>query len=794
MKKKIKILAFFAMALFVLQGLYGAKCLIITGQNNHEWVQTTPEITHILNLTGKIDVEVKDNLDLLSEADFKGVDFIVMNWNNWHHRDLPRKDMPEKASIAIENFVKNGGGVISIHAAAALNNVSDGIRQLTVGKFVGGKTKHPSTRTFLVNVIKDHPVTKGLSSFMIYDELWVDPEYTENAEILAESLLSVESATQIKRNPPVTENIPSVAFAKYGKGKCVYTTLGHDYLAMRFFGFRTLLINSAFWMSDIKSNGLYMNNIDLDKAFAEIEKVAAFGQLNLMHDMEMLFMQLDTKSREKLLVKIEELATNEEYSVSVHAWARRIVDSYNTKPEATKVVKVKADKQDLKDLLAKGDALSEDEKMLALGEFARNKFLPALEFAKANAIAENKNLAMHAISALPALASSKDYPFFEELYKKYSSDPGMMRYVTEAFLSVDADKFDVFSKINTCDEESMPMYAMLGHALKRNGLDLLLVEKIKTVKSENCAKELLTTFLLASDNDTVKNLVSLYGISNARDTALTRALASFAGNKLESYEGTLEVFKNSNVAIQAKMLPALSVSNSKEIFNEVMKSLEGENKAIAKNTLKKWRDESVLTELAKAPESLRGDANEIAASIISNMKELTDPQVALLEKMLSYNAENTDVLKKAFDIINVPVTRGVAARGNANLTKGATAESVFKHGKDGHAGEASAVIDGDPATYWDESDHKGKYGIRIILPEEKEIIQIRIFPYSPISHTPIAFDVVLDGKNVMRVQRAVYDMHGRFFFDIPKTKAKTVELIIDGMTGPSAAIREIEIY
>jgi len=794
MKTKLKIFAFFATALFALQGLYGAKCLIITGQNNHEWKQTTPEIVHILNLTGKIDVEVKDNLDELSEADFKGVDFIVMNWNNWHHRDMPRKDMPEKASLAIENFVKNGGGAISIHAAAALNNVSDDIRALTVGKFVGGKTRHPSTRTFWVNIIKDHPVTKGLTSFMVYDELWVDPEYREDAEILATSLLSVESATQIKKNPPVTENIPSVAYAKFGKGKCVYTTMGHDALSMRFFGFRTILINSAFWMSGIESKGLYMNNIDLDKAFAEIEKVAAFGQLNLMHDMGMLFMQLDTKSREKLLVKIEELATNEDYSVSVHAWSRRIVDSYNTNPEATKVAKVKSDKQDLKALLAKGDNLSEDEKMLALGEFARNKFLPALDFAKANAVSENKNLAMHAISALAVLASYKDYPFFEELHKTYAKDPGMMRYVTEAFLSVDAGKFDVIAKVNSCDEESMPMYAMLAHALKVKGLDAVLVEKIRAAKSENCVKELLTVFVLASDKDTVKNLVSLYNINKTRDAAITRTLATFVGNKLESDEETLAVFRSADIATQAKMLPALSLSTSKEMFNEVMKSLSGENKDIARNTLKKWRDESVLTELAKVPEALRGDANEIAASIISNLKELTDPQVALLEKMISYNAENTDILKKAFDIINVPVTRGAPARGNANLIKGATAESVFKYGKDGHAGEASAAIDGDPATYWDEVDHKGKYGIRIILPEEKEIIQIRIFPYSPISHTPIAFDVVLDGKNVMRVQRAVYDMHGRFFLDIPKTKAKTIELIIDGMTGPSAAIREIEIY
>jgi len=792
MKIKMKVLAFLTMTLFVLQGLYGAKCLIITGQNNHDWASTSDALSHILNLTGKIDVEIKSNLDEITEADFKDINFIILNWNNFNYgKTGGKKDMPAQLVASIENFVKNGGGAITIHAGGSVVGASDSFRHIAIGNW-GGKTTHGPYGTFTVNVVKEHEITKGLTQFMTCDELWVNTEITGDVEVLTEGVLSVDMAEKIGRESK-SSNEQSVVHSKYGKGRCVYIPLGHDANAMLYFGFRTLFINSAFWLSDIKSEGLYMKNIDIDKAFAEIETIASFGNLSLLNDMEMLFSQLDSKSREKMLAKISALTDEDKYSVTVTTWAYRVVDSYGFKSVASKGEKAKVKSQDLKALLAKGDKLSEDEKMLALGSFARNKFLPALDFAKANAFAENKSLAMHAISALPALASDKDYPFFEELYKKYGSDPAMMRYVTEAFLSVNAGKFDVIAKINSCDEETMPMYAMLGHSLQAKGLDEALVGKIRTAKSENCVKDLLTVFLLTSDKDTVKKLVSLYGINNARDAALTRAIATFVGTNSESDAETLAVFANADTATQAKILPALSVSNSKEIFNEVMKLLSGENKVAAKNTLKRWRDVSVLTELANVPESLRGDANEIAAGLIVPLKELTDDQVALIEKMLSYNAENTDVLKKSFDIVNVPVTKSAPPRGDLNHAIGAKAESIFNHGIDGNGGQPSAAIDGERDTYWDESDHKEKYGIRIILPEAKEISQIRIEGFAHENYAPAGFDVVLDGNNVMKVHRAIYN-HGKFFLDIPKTKAQTIEIIIDKVYGPSPAIRELEIY
>jgi len=793
MKIKFKLLAFFAMTLFVLQGLYGAKCLIITGQNNHDWGTTTQQLSHILNLTGKIDVTVKTNLDEITEADFKDLDFIILNWNNFNYgKTGGKKDMPANVAESIENFVRNGGGAITIHAGGSVVGASDSFRHIAIGNW-GAKTKHAPYGTFTVNVVKEHPITKGLTQFMTCDELWVDTEITGDVEVLTEGVLSVDMAEKIGRESK-SANIQSVVHSKYGKGRCVYIPLGHDANSMMYFGFRTLFINSAFWLSDIKSEGLYMKNIDIDKAFAEIATIASFGNLSLLNDMEMLFSQLDNKSRAKMLEKISALTDEDKYSVTVTTWAYRVVDSYGLKAVALKSEKKKEKSQDLKALLAKGDSLSEDEKMLALGAFARNKFLPALDFAKANAFAENKSLAMHAISALPGLASDKDYPFFEELYKKYAKDPGMMRYVTEAFLSVDAGKFDVIAKINSCDEETMPMYAMLAHALQVKGLDTVLVEKVRTAKSEDCVKDLLTVFLLASDKDTVKKLVSLYGINNARDTAVTRTIATFVGTNSGSDAETLEVFTNADLAIQAKILPALALSNSKEIFNAVMNLLSSENKVAAKNTLKKWRDVSVLEDLANVPESLRGDANEIAAGVIASLKELTDAQVVLLEKMLSHNAENTDVLKKTFDIVNVPVTKSAPLRGDLNHAKGAKAESIFNHGIDGAGGPPSAAIDGDRNTYWDETDRKEKYGIRVILPEEREISQIRIEGFAYENYAPAGFEVVLDGKNVMKVHRAIYNPQGRFFLDIPPTKAKTIEIIIDKVYGPSPAIRELEIY
>src|SRR5579862_8835680 len=90
------------------------KALIIDGQNNHNWRATTPILKAALESSGLFTVDVvTTHPERESIADFKP-DFekykvIVSNFNG--------ADWPIETQHAFEEYMKNGGGFVSVHAA-----------------------------------------------------------------------------------------------------------------------------------------------------------------------------------------------------------------------------------------------------------------------------------------------------------------------------------------------------------------------------------------------------------------------------------------------------------------------------------------------------------------------------------------------------------------------------------------------------------------------------------------------------------------------------------------------------
>ena len=92
--------------------------LIIDGQNNHNWQSTTPVLKKILEDTGLFQVEVltappKGGDFSTFKPDFKKYQVIVSNYN-----EFPTGDKwPEPLRKSFEEYVSNGGGLVSFHAA-----------------------------------------------------------------------------------------------------------------------------------------------------------------------------------------------------------------------------------------------------------------------------------------------------------------------------------------------------------------------------------------------------------------------------------------------------------------------------------------------------------------------------------------------------------------------------------------------------------------------------------------------------------------------------------------------------
>ena len=259
-----------ATALFLLQSIVLAapplKVLIIDGQNNHAWKETTPVLKKLLEESGRFTVDVATapvkGQDMSGfKPEFSKYAVVVSNYNGdaW----------PAETQTAFESFVRDGGGFVSYHAADNAFPQWKGYGEMiAVGgwenrttekfgprvRFKEGKValdasparcgNHGARLPFLV-VMRDtkNPIAKGLPT-----------QWTHTADELydslcgpAENLTVLGTAHSEPSNHGTGEEEPMLMTISYGKGRVFHTTLGHDVAAMQCVGFITTLQRGVEW-------------------------------------------------------------------------------------------------------------------------------------------------------------------------------------------------------------------------------------------------------------------------------------------------------------------------------------------------------------------------------------------------------------------------------------------------------------------------------------------------------------------------------------------------------------------
>ena len=277
--------------------------LLIDGQNNHQWQQTTPLLKKILENSGRFEVEVSTTppspprkprkpkgklsegqqknyekqlaewktkaAQIQQEApalwkkwrpDFKKYDVVVSNYNG--------QSWPEEVKQAFDKYVSSGGSFVVVHAAD--NSFSDWPaynKMIAVGGWGGrDETSGPMLRlrgdkwvkdttpgrggthgTKIPVVVKvrnpEHPIVKGLP------REWMHPADEVYGKLRgpAENVSVLATAYSEPSERGTGEHEPIMMTVDYGKGRVFHTTLGHDTVALQGTGFQITLQRGTEW-------------------------------------------------------------------------------------------------------------------------------------------------------------------------------------------------------------------------------------------------------------------------------------------------------------------------------------------------------------------------------------------------------------------------------------------------------------------------------------------------------------------------------------------------------------------
>jgi hypothetical protein len=267
--------AFFIATLALFQAAMAAdpplKVLIIGGQNNHNWAKSTPYMEKVLNRSARFQATVCNS---------PGKDAAPADWDAWQPQfgdfgcvvlDYNGQMWPERVKQAFVNYVRDGGGVVVIHAA---NNSFGGWKEFEQmvgllwrgrdygaslfwddeGKLVreepgqGRGMGHGGQYDWLMTVRDaEHPITHGMPVKWMHkhDELYHGQRGpAEDVHILVTAF-----SDPAPGRGGTGKNEPIVWWIPYGKGKVVTNLMGHvgELGSMECVGFQTSLYRACEW-------------------------------------------------------------------------------------------------------------------------------------------------------------------------------------------------------------------------------------------------------------------------------------------------------------------------------------------------------------------------------------------------------------------------------------------------------------------------------------------------------------------------------------------------------------------
>jgi len=288
------------------------------------------------------------------------------------------------------------------------------------------------------------------------------------------------------------------------------------------------------------------------------------------------------------------------------------------------------------------------------------------------------------------------------------------------------------------------------------------------------------------DSDETIRATALRGLASWPDAAAVPDLLGIARSERTAKRKILALQGVIRLAGSAGKLPA---EQSLKLLTEAMSLAERvEEKKLALASLSDLAHPAAVDLAAKwlADPALEVEAATAVVKIAKALRP-TQPDVAAA------------AVQKVLGVCKSPAARQLAESAMMvlgdlpNIALQGTATSPDDIDKDGAAGDDQAGIDGDPNTFWDETDGQKLYRFVVTFKQPERIAAISILGHQHHNYAPKDFEVLCDGKLVKKVENAQYD-NNFLILRLDETTCSSVELKITGYYGQSPAIRELGIY